>query len=364
MKRLILSFLLVSTLHAWASFGYYSPVDVNTGQVPSTQTDFPMLINLTDARFKTTGNGGHVQHSSGFDIRPYSDTGLTTALTYELERYNASSGEVVMWVKIASLSDSTVVYLAYGDAGISADGSDGANTFSNNFVEVYHLKNGTTLSGVDSVHNAAPYNMGTAPTPTPGQIDGGAKTDSTHTANDSGFTWPANAISLSCWANGSAFGSSYNTVASRMFGTYTEFVILAVKSTGKLRYVLTATTTRDCDGSGSATLSTGTWYHLAITYDSSAGMKGYVNGGAADCSVAANGNYAHANGQTGGIGLDNAGSLYFTGTVDEVRWSSVARSQDWNTTEYNSGISSSFETLGTEVTVAASATGNFFMLFP
>src|SRR5712675_599468 len=122
------------------AFSFYSPLSINSAQVPSTQTDFPVLVSVTDARFKTVGNGGHVQNSSGFDIRPYTDSTLTTAITgYELERYNASTGEVVMWVKVSSLtSASTPFVLAYGDAGISTDGSS-SSTWSNSFRSDFHL---------------------------------------------------------------------------------------------------------------------------------------------------------------------------------------------------------------------------------
>src|SRR5262252_2809559 len=99
------------------AFGYYSPVKINHTLVPSTQTNFPVAIILTDNRFKTLANGGHVTNSSGFDIRPYSNTSLTSPLTYELENLNASTGALVMHVLIASLSSSidTTIYLAYNN---------------------------------------------------------------------------------------------------------------------------------------------------------------------------------------------------------------------------------------------------------
>src|SRR5712672_1833507 len=128
------------------AFSYYSPISINAAQVPSTQTDFPVLVSVTDARFKTVAYSGHVQNSSGFDIRPYTDSTLVTAITgYELERYNASTGEVIMWVKVSSLtSSSTPFVLAYGDSGISTDGSS-TTTWSNSFIGVYHMKEGTPL---------------------------------------------------------------------------------------------------------------------------------------------------------------------------------------------------------------------------
>ncbi len=154
------------------AFSWYSPISINSAQVPSTQTDFPVLVSQTDARFKTVGNSGHVENASGFDIRPYSDTALTSALSYDLERYNASTGEVVMWVKVASLSSSTTpIYLAYGDASLTTDGSS-TTTWSNSFLGVYHCKDGTTLSVASATgSNNGTNNSGVAATT--GQIDGG-----------------------------------------------------------------------------------------------------------------------------------------------------------------------------------------------
>src|ERR1043166_9148404 len=124
------------------AFSFYSPVTVQSGQVPSTQTNFPMLVSYTDNRLKSVANGGHCQ--TPFDIRPYSDSSLTTALTFESVFYSASTGQVEMWVKIPSIADGSIVYLAYGDASLSSDGSS-SSTWDSHFKGVWHLPNGTTL---------------------------------------------------------------------------------------------------------------------------------------------------------------------------------------------------------------------------
>src|SRR6516165_11780766 len=96
---------------------------------------------FTDNRFKTVGNGGHVQNASGFDIRPYSDSSLTTALSYELVSgsYNASTGTFQIWVLIPSLSQGLVIYLAYEDSGLSTDGTNLSAVWSaNGYKSVYH----------------------------------------------------------------------------------------------------------------------------------------------------------------------------------------------------------------------------------
>ena len=157
-------------------FGYYSPVTVNAAQVPSAQTNFPMLVSYTDARLKTVGNGGHVQNANGYDIRPYDAVG-GSAMTFELERYNASTGEVIMWVLVPSCDVGSIVYLYYGDATISTNGSS-TSTWDSNYKRVLHLPDGTTLSANDSTSNA---DNGTITTPAvaAGQIDGGALFNST-----------------------------------------------------------------------------------------------------------------------------------------------------------------------------------------
>jgi hypothetical protein len=352
--------LLLAALPASAAFGYYSPISINASQVPSTQTDFPVLVSVTDARFKTVANSGHVQNASGFDIRPYSDSGLTTAITgYELERYNATTGEVVMWVKVASLSSSTTpIYLAYGNSGISTDGSS-TTTWSNSFLAVYHLKDGTTLSVADSTGSNNGTNAGA--TATTGQIDGGGgfvSASSQHISVPSGPN-PA-AITLSCWVNATTLPNTYNSTINQG-ASGTDRTGIFVKSNGKLYCIAQSS----YDGTGSHTLSTGTSYLLHLTYDNSGGgLIGYVNA-ASDGTAGAIGALATL-GLAGEIGVQRSTSTrYWNGPMDEARIASVARSANWITTEYNNqSAPGTFETLGTEVAVAGTGNSKFFMFFP
>lgn len=359
-KLLLVGFCLAwITLPIWAGQLYYSPVTVNNGQVPSTQTDFPMLISVTDARFKDLAHSGHVNDSTGFDIRPYSDSALTTALTYELERYNAATGEVVMWVKRASLDDGNVTYLGYGDSTLTSDGSSGSGTFSNNFVSVYHLKDGSTLDVNDSIG----ANNGTnhSASATPGKIDGasGFLASSSQYIDLSTGIAPTG-ITISAWVNATSFPNAYNGVVVRSNGPYTSYSMLFVKSDGTLAcYCLVGgPASVNYDGTGSHTLSGSTWYYLTMTYQNigTSGLQGYVNASSDHAFVGSGTNTdLVTTSATTNIGRDSATSpRYWNGTIDEVRVSSVARSQNWITTEYNNqGTPSTFETLGTEVPVAS-----------
>jgi hypothetical protein len=319
---------------------------IDNTQVPSTQSNFPVLVRFSNPAFNHVSNGGHVQNVSGFDIQFFSDAPLTTKLKWEMERYNPSTGEVVAWVKIASVSSSspTVFYMSYGDPSIVTDQSDAVNTFSNSFLGVYHLKNGTTLSVADSLNSHNGTNNGA--TPVAGQIDGGASFASASSQFiDIGTYVGPSAVTLSSWLNGTTFPGAYNAVVSHNSGTG-QWVFF-VKSNGKLECFVNASSNIVYDGTGVATLSTGTWYHVAMTYDSTSGLTGYVNA-VVDKNIAANGALNTTSSATA-IGKDPSLGDFFNGAIDEVRISSVARSPDWITCEYNNQqTGSTFVALGSE----------------
>ncbi len=116
-----------------------------------------MLVSLTDPALKTVANGGHVANANGYDIGFYADSGGTTKLKWEVEKYDGVTGNLIAWVKIPSVSSSsdTVFYLMYGDSTINTDQSDPPNTWDSNFKSVWHLGNGSTLSLNDSTSNGS-----------------------------------------------------------------------------------------------------------------------------------------------------------------------------------------------------------------
>jgi hypothetical protein len=78
-----------------------------------------------------------------------------------------------------------------------------------------------------------------------------------------------------CWVNFSALTPAYLAVINRHGGSFPLHYSFYVKSNSKLALYVGAVL--NYDGSGSNTLSTGVWYHLAFTNSASA-LTGYVNG--------------------------------------------------------------------------------------
>jgi len=324
-------------------YRYRRKITVDHTKVQSTnQTNFPVLINGTNTYLKTTANSGLINSSSGYDIR-FEDTN-GAKLDYELEKYVATSGEFVAWVRIPTLSTSTdtdfYMYYSNDDINTSVE-QNPTGVWDSNYISVYHLKDGTTLSLADSTSNALTLANQNA-TATTGQIDGGVSVASASSQYlTSGYAVTTSAMSVSGWVKGTTFPGTANYVTALISSTdFTTKLYIAVKSNGKLNLGVqnTSATNIGYDGTGSNTLSTGTWYHIALTYSSSAGLTGYVNG-SSDGTAAANGSMPVLS-ALGYIGT-NSGIGYFNGALDELRYSNTVRSADWTKTEYNNQSSPS-----------------------
>src|SRR5207244_10438530 len=144
-------------------------------KVPSTQSNFTVMVNVTDPALKTVANGGHVANTNGYDIGFYADSGGTTKLKWEVEKYDGTTGNLIAWVKIPSVSSSTdtVFYLMYGDSSINTNQSDPPNTWDLNFKGVWHVDEPTGSASKDSTSNGYNGTPTANPTQGTGRINGG-----------------------------------------------------------------------------------------------------------------------------------------------------------------------------------------------
>lgn len=348
MQRFLSTLLLAASL-AWsqpcfASFAYRGTFTVQAAQMGSSQTDFPFAIDWTDNVLKQTGGGGQVTDAQGDDIRPYSNSDCATgALTYQRLFYDGTAGRIYMRVKSTGGVGYTI-YLCVGDATVTTDGSS-TSTWNANFLGVWDLPNGTSLTATDITANTNDGTLVNTPTATTGKLDGGAALASASSQYiTAGTAIDPIAITIMVWAKGTSFPNSYNAVVSQV-GDANHFFQLLVKSSGKLFAGVRTSGGGGFvtyDGTGSNTLSTGTFYHLAMTYDSSAGLVGYVNG-SSDNTVAADGAINTGGGGTLSFGNDlfNAGRLW-NGVLDEIQIMNAVASGNWVAAEANMGNQSTF----------------------
>ncbi len=322
-----------------SSWGYRTKITIDDAKVSTTNhTDFPVLINSINADWKYTGSGGHVGNSDGTDILFTSSDG-TTKLKHEIERYTSTSGEVIAWVKVPTLTTSgdTELYMYYGNAGVAAQ-ADAVNVWDSNFKTVLHLGDGTTLSATSSTGINNGTKVGTI-SALAGKIGGAACANGTtqcsgtaSTSNGLTFTTFASTTpTLTAWIKLDN-ASGYQNVAAL---NATNGLWL---NAGKMDLYTTG------DHNATTSVGTGSWVHVGMTYDGTT-IRYYYNG-----ATDGTGSVSAFNYQINAMFKDATGpGETLKGSMDEIRFSNVVRSAGWITTEYNTMNSpSTFYSLGME----------------
>jgi phosphoribosyl-AMP cyclohydrolase len=330
----------------------------------SSLSSFPILISLTDANLKSTGNGGNVQNSNGYDI-VFVASDNTTKLDHEIEKYDPATGELKMWVRIPTLSSSadTIVYLYYDNSSISTSQENKTGVWDSSYKAVWHLAETSGTTNSDSTSNGATATKASSTSPaalSTGQIAGAQSYDGS-TSYQSVSSTAVNLTgdkTVEGWFNIGSFaaasdGSYRKPLTVNIDGTNVYlFLVLptSVTANGGIEWLVD-------DGSGehkvSATntgsgITSSTWYHMAGTYTASShALTFYVNGTSRNDADTQS---SVAKGTTGariGSRVDNVS--YFQGDIDELRISNTVRSSGWIGTDYNNQNSpATFYTIGAQ----------------
>ena len=325
-----------------SSYAYKKLITVQNEQVFETSSNFPVLVSVTDTNLKSTANGGNVAQADGYDII-FVDSTEGTLLDFEIESWDATTGELQAWVDTAVNSGAdTTFYMYYGNSA-ATDVSNETGTWDANYVAVYHMDDLTTSTIDDSTTgNDGTKLSANNPVEATEKIAKGQDFSSDYiTASSSGFSPDAD-FTLSAWVNGDNFATTPHVVLSQQNGTGLGRSLLLVNpSSYPISYL---------GGSASlalSTISTGTYYLITITYDHSANTV----------TVHINDDGGNASTETGEpatgdlvIGSSKINDQYWDGGIDELRVSDVIRSDNWIKTEYNNqNAPASFLDFGNEV---------------
>lgn len=370
---------------ALAAFGFERSITVDHTKVPNTdQTNYPVEVASTTYSFlATVANGGKVQNAQGFDIGFYTNSNCSTGkMAWEVERY-LPTGDVVYFVKNATLSHTTdtVFYVCYGDSSITTDQSATTTVWDSLYASVWHFPNGSTLSANDSTtHAVNSTSINAAVTATTGQIDGGAVQTNTSGAeilagSGSNFTKALGVtdFTFSAWFTPTLLLSHDNLLFqasqnARGFG-------VNINTSGQMDFYDRGIADHNIGSAGDVVINKR--YFLAFTHiNNTAATVAYLYN-ATDGTLKT---YSQTQGYsdttstaTGSIIIGNNDLLgrNWTGMYDEMRVSSggassgAARSADWVATDYNNGLfpdktassTAGFYTLGTETPFGPTASG-------
>lgn len=308
----------------------------------SDSTNFPVLVSGTYTYLKTTGNGGDVQSSSGYDIFFTSDSAGSTLLSWEQVNWGATTGTVEYWVKVPTVSASTdtVIYIWYGNAATSSfQGGALGSAWNSNFKHVLHVKDGTTLNVTESTSNGndGTNSGGTAAT---GQIDGGAGFTAgskiTMVKNLASIIGSSASHSISFWVKFTTHTATDYLVDLDSANSIGAFI--NIKSGDSVEWGYTSYRSYS-----SVVTTTGVWYYFAFQKTAAGDNGGLYKNGVLQSSYAGtlgNPNTAASTGSQWGA-YHSSGVLCLDGVMDEMRISDVARGADWFLTEYNNQSSPS-----------------------
>jgi hypothetical protein len=330
-------------------------ITLTAGQISGTQTNFPVLISITDAALAAA--------QADADDLLFTDGDGTTKLNHQVERFTQGSGILTAWVKKPSLSAaSNTMYLYYGNAAATSQ-QNATAVWDSSFAAVYHLAESVNTNAgnfKDSTSNARNGTYSGAGLAVAdgafGQTGGSLLFDGSDPIATSNHTSGATALTASAWVYYTNTTNS-NAAVGRYDGTNGSSWALEIDDTGGTNTPYAdIRTTEQTYLPGSQNVTSSAWTLLTMTYTGS-NMYLYKNGVQIGTTT-----------KTGGIANTTA-SVYlgsdesdtstcwcFMGRLDEIRVSTAARAASWITTEYNNQSNpASFTTVGGEETQSVSS---------
>ena len=319
-------------------------------------TDFPVLIALN------SGNINYAQtQNQGQDLRFLDANG--SPLAYQIESWN-ESGTSYVWVKVpqVDVGTSDSIWMYYGNASATA-GQNPTAVWTAGFSAVYHLNDSGPSIDETTSNNFDGTAMNGAAAAT-GQIAGGRSFDGTDDYINLGanraLVNSAAGVTLSTWINTSSVtGGSVIMGASTATGGGAGTSRIALeRNNAELRIIARSDDATSTNVTTTSTaLATGVWRYVTAVVDATGDtMAIYVNGVAQTTTGTPNlpgTQFPGTNSQASSIGSDESGGPgYMTGSMDEVRWATVARSAAWVRAEYLS-MTGSFVTVGAAQTAGA-----------
>ena len=336
-----------ASAQSYGDYYYRKKLVLNTDTYVSGSSDllnFPILLSITDTDLIRTGGGtDKLKSANAYDIAftdaSDSDQTNTTEYKYQIESYNASTGELKVWVRIPTLkhNSNNEVYFYFGSTTYD-NNPTASDTWASDYKAVYHFNESAYSTDANAIKDGkGAYNAtltSSSNNLTTGFI-GGAYTfngSNQHISSTDNVPTPNTTFTLSAWVkitnpsnnqkiitNQYPYSQGHGSLAGRGFKMGIDGSKPEAEVTGQRV------------NTGSA-LSADQWYYMQTVFTGN-NLYNYVNG------------VLHSSGWGGsptvdgfklrigiGEGLDG---YRFAGIIDEVRVSDIAKSADWLATEYN-----------------------------
>ncbi|MBU0757882.1 MAG: DUF2341 domain-containing protein, partial [Nanoarchaeota archaeon] len=345
-----------------SSWSYRIDFTIPSGTVGSSLTDFPVLLKLDSSNFDFSK-----LDSNGKDIR-FVSYDNSEELDYEIERWNTTSENAELWVRIPMVTDSsdTVFWAYYGNLQ-AEDNQDPIGVWNSSYLAVWHMN---ALSG--NVFDSTDKNNGTNSGALLSLGQNGYAMDFVQTDNDyinmgqfDSYEGQQDVV-FEAFFRTDLTNSDDTIFAKGGSGEFYPFIWRDESASGSSP-TRTKTMSTALTGTGNRLMfstnsfSQSVWYYLTIVFDgSSQELRGYKNGVEDAFSPTSVGMSTFPSDNNNlWIGRWEAGTAYnFDGLIDELRISNVSRSSDWIDASYLA-LNNSLIAYGTSETLNYSSILNF-----
>jgi hypothetical protein len=357
---------VAGTSHEIPTFKYRKDITVDNTLVDADLTNFPMLVDLINPDF----HDAQKVQADGDDIL-FVQNGMVVA--HEVQsfdrNYDASNGQLIAWVKVnLSGSVDTTITMYYGNPLVGPQERP-AEVWSDDYVAVWHLEESPT-GALHEIDDSTSYqNDGTAEGATLGyasttsaKVGSGLlfdEVDDLIRMNDSASLdsiASSGTFQLWIWWETAVDGDWQTIMASSnaFSGAPNDGYEWAVQNDGD-HYFYPWRGDGACYNLDSAPVfNDQQWYHLAVTLDySTSTVDIYLNGNPLSFPYEGAFTWWSQIASSDDIlwgGHPDTASRYFDGMYDEIRASTVVRSQAWLSTEFaNQNNTNAFYSVGSEV---------------
>ena len=329
-----INYITVTPNPVWysCSWGYRKNITIDKAKVPSDQTNFPVLINLTsDNDLKISAR------SDGFDILFTSSDGVTK-LPHEIEKYNNGNGALLAWVNVPSVTSAanTTIYMYYGYPA-SINQQLPTSVWDTNYRGVWHLKEnpaGAAPQMLDSTSNARHGTSAGAMTlsdQVEAMINGGLNFDGSNDEITAPMDVITAEITVEAWARVTGTGTMRGIV-NKMVSTYAGYTLLR-HSTNRFSFATGNPGTATQYARSDSTYTDTNWHHIVGVRRAGTNYL-YVDGVQQTQTFVRVITDSGSNFDIGRM-RSNSNANWWNRDIDEVRVSNIGRTASWIATEYN-----------------------------
>lgn len=386
------------TINVGPSAGNYAfsqPITLNTASagISSTLTNFPALVYIKEDALKTGVNcANNIQFATGgtngYDFA-FSLVGSTAELPYQVENYDPTTGTLLAWVQIPTVTSGSNTNLTFyfGSAAPLHPATFTATTWSSDYLSVYHFNELPTAGSATVLESTSGTLTGT-PTAITQSVDQIHSLTGNIGGNGGGYTLGgstskiitskkadiSNSFTLSAWVNVLSTATNDSKIVTNEldFGAGYKLSIKGGKIETETRNTNFAGTTGNLGIGGAVSFSA--WHYVQGIFDATTGnFQNYLDGAAqttATTTSASSTNNKPLAGSFVSLGIDHGDGVggindgsFFKGNMDEVRISNVIKSADWIKAEYYNQtnpltFTTSNTAIATNATVAAAIGGS------